>query len=92
MYQRRKMGVQGGERRIIVCVEKKWDDISQEEYTLFIDGSDDLPDIDQLKSIRKFVFVIDADTYALRQAVEHSLAMLRWKYPEYEFWAIYGGI
>ena len=51
-----------------------------------------MPDIDQLKSIRKYVFVIEEDTYALRQAVEHSLAMLRWKYPEYEFWAIYGGI
>ncbi len=51
-----------------------------------------MPDIDQLKSIRKFVFVIDADTYALRQAVENSLTMLRLKYPEYEFWAIYGGI
>ncbi|MDE6567347.1 MAG: hypothetical protein K2K70_06410 [Lachnospiraceae bacterium] len=23
LYQRRKMGVQGGERQIIVCVEKK---------------------------------------------------------------------
>lgn len=65
--------------------------LSQETFTMSIKGSDDLPDIAQLKSIRKFVFVIDADTYALRQAVEHSLNMLRWKYPEYEFWAIYGG-
>lgn len=65
--------------------------ISQEKFTLSIKGSDDLPDIEQLKSIRKFVFVIDADTYALHQAVEHSLNMLRWKYPEYEFLAIYGG-
>ncbi|MDE6567336.1 MAG: hypothetical protein K2K70_06355 [Lachnospiraceae bacterium] len=65
---------------------RRRDAISQEEYTLFIDGSDDLPDIDRLKSIRKCVFVIDADTYTLRQAVGLSL-----KYPEYEFWAIYGG-
>ena len=67
------------------------DAINQEEYTLFIEGSDELPDIDQLKSIRKFVFVIDADTSALRQAVEYSLDMLRLNYPGYEFWAIYGG-
>ncbi|MDE6567327.1 MAG: hypothetical protein K2K70_06310 [Lachnospiraceae bacterium] len=65
--------------------------ISQEEYTLFIEDSNDLPDIDQLKSIRKYVFVIEEDTYALRQAVENSLGKLRLKYPEYEFWAIYGG-
>ncbi|MDE6567344.1 MAG: hypothetical protein K2K70_06395 [Lachnospiraceae bacterium] len=68
------------------------DSISQEEYTLSIKDSDDLPDIDQLKSIRKYVFVIEEDTYVLRQAVEKSLTMLRLKYPEYEFWAIYGGI
>ena len=67
------------------------DAISQEEYTVSIKGSDDLPDIDQLKSIRKFVFVIDEDTYALRQAVEECLDMLRSEYPGYEFWAIYGG-
>ena len=66
--------------------------ISQEEYTVSIKDSNDLPDIDQLKSIRKFVFVIDEDTYALRQAVEKSLDMLRSDYPGYEFWAIYGGI
>lgn len=59
--------------------------ISQHEFTLSIKDSNDLPDIDQLKSIRKYVFVIDADTYALRQAVEHSQNMLRWKYPKYEF-------
>ncbi len=65
--------------------------VSQEEYTLSIKGSNDLPDIAQLKSIRKYVFVIDADTLALRQAVKNSLDILRLKYPEYEFWAIYGG-
>ncbi|MDE6567339.1 MAG: hypothetical protein K2K70_06370 [Lachnospiraceae bacterium] len=70
---------------------RRRDAISQEEYTVSIKGSDDLPDIDQLKSIRKYVFVIEEDTYALRQAVEKSLDMLRSDYPGYEFWAIYGG-
>ena len=91
LYHRRKMGVQGGERQIIVCAEKK---IGRYQLgrILSIKNLNDLPDIDQLKSIRKYVFVIDEDTYALRQAVENSLTKLRLKYPEYEFWAIYGGI
>ncbi|MDE6567341.1 MAG: hypothetical protein K2K70_06380 [Lachnospiraceae bacterium] len=50
-----------------------------------------MPDIDQLKSIRKYVFVIEEDTPALRLAVENSLTKLRLEYPGYEFWAIYGG-
>lgn len=81
----------GRKKQIFDKGSKRVAAVSQEEYTLSIKGSNDLPDIAQLKSIRKYVFVIDADTQALRQAVEHSLNMLRWKYPEYEFWAIYGG-
>lgn len=68
--------VQWAEKQIFRKGSKRIKAISQEEYTLSIEVSDDLPDIDQLKSIRKFVFVIEEDTYALRQAVEYSLTML----------------
>ena len=65
--------------------------LNQSKYTLSIVGSENVPEIKSLKSIRKFVFRIDADTPELRQAVEQCLNMLRAKYPEYSFSAIYGG-
>lgn len=50
-----------------------------------------VPDINSLKNIRNYTFRIDADTPALRQAVEQCLDKLREKYPEYNFSATYGG-
>ena len=67
------------------------DAINQSEYTLSIVGSENVPNINSLKSIRSYVFRIDADTPALRQAVEQCLVKLRAKYPEYNFSATYGG-
>lgn len=67
------------------------DAINQSEYTLSIVGSENVPNINSLKSIRSYVFRIDADTPALCQAVEQCLVKLRAKYPEYNFSATYGG-
>lgn len=65
--------------------------MNQSEYTLSIVGSENVPNINSLKSIRSYVFRIDADTPALCQAVEQCLVKLRAKYPEYNFSATYGG-
>ena len=67
------------------------DAINQSEYTLSIVGSENVPNINSLKSIRNYVFRIDADTPALRQAEEQCLDKLRAKYPKYNFSATYGG-
>ena len=67
------------------------DAINQSEYNLSIVGSESVPDINSLKNIRNYTFRIDADTPALRQAVEQCLDKLREKYPEYNFSATYGG-
>ena len=67
------------------------DAINQSEYTLSIVGSNKVPNINSLKSIKNYIFRIDADTPALRQAVEQCLQKLRLKYPEYNFSATYGG-
>lgn len=65
--------------------------INQSEYSLSIVGSDSVPEIDSLKSIKSFVFRIDADTPQLRNAVENCLEKLRVNYPDYNFSATYGG-
>ena len=67
------------------------DAINQSKYTLSIVNSENVPNIDFLKNIRNYVFRIDADTPALRQAVEQCLDKLRAKYPGYNFSATYGG-
>lgn len=67
------------------------DAINQSEYNLSVIGSESVPDINSLKNIRNYIFRIDADTPALRQAVEQCLGKLREKYPEYNFSATYGG-
>ena len=64
------------------------DAINQSEYTLSIVGSENIPSIDSLKSIRVYIFRIDMDTPTLRQAVEQCLGKLREKYPGYNFLAM----
>lgn len=46
---------------------------------------------DELKSIREYIYRIDADTPALRTAVENCLVQLRQEFPSYSFSAVYGG-
>lgn len=54
-------------------------------------GTPDVPSLDQIQNIRKFVFRLDGDTPELRQAVENSLNQLRKEFPDYTFEAIFGG-
>lgn len=65
--------------------------INQMEYSVSIVGSDSVPEMESLKSIKKYIFRIDADTPQLRKAVEKCLEKLREKYPEYNFLVVYGG-
>ncbi|MGG3284378.1 WXG100 family type VII secretion target [Paenibacillus solani] len=55
------------------------------------DGTSDVPSLDQIKDIRKFIFRLDGDTPELRQAVENSLKQLRKEFPGYIFDALFGG-
>ncbi|ETT65639.1 WXG100 family type VII secretion target [Paenibacillus sp. FSL H8-0457] len=54
-------------------------------------GTPDVPSLDQIQNIRKFVFRLDGDTPELRQAVENSLNQLRKEFPDHTFEAIFGG-
>ncbi|MEK3716422.1 hypothetical protein [Paenibacillus sp. FSL R7-0333] len=54
-------------------------------------GTPDVPLLDQIKDIRKFIFRLDGDTPDLRQAVENSLEQLRKEFPGYTFDALFGG-
>ncbi|WP_224725942.1 PrsW family intramembrane metalloprotease [Paenibacillus vietnamensis] len=54
-------------------------------------GSPEVPDLDEIKSIRDFVFRLDGDTPELRNAVENSLNKLRSEFPDYTFNVKYGG-
>ncbi|WP_274650918.1 PrsW family glutamic-type intramembrane protease [Paenibacillus humicola] len=54
-------------------------------------GSSEIPSIDDIKSIRKFVFRLDGDTPELRSAVENSLNRLRSEFPDYTFNVLFGG-
>ncbi|TGV23676.1 WXG100 family type VII secretion target, partial [Mesorhizobium sp. M00.F.Ca.ET.186.01.1.1] len=54
-------------------------------------GSSEIPNLEDIKDIREFVFRLDGDTPELRQAVENSLNQLRKEFPDYKFSAIFGG-
>jgi hypothetical protein len=54
-------------------------------------GSPDVPDLQEIKSIRDFVFRLDGDTPELRSAAENSLNQLRAEFPDYTFNILFGG-
>ncbi|WP_409340628.1 PrsW family glutamic-type intramembrane protease [Paenibacillus sp. MBLB4367] len=54
-------------------------------------GSPDVPDLQEITSIRDFVFRLDGDTPELRSAVENSLNQLRTEFPDYTFNVLFGG-
>ncbi|CAG7599263.1 hypothetical protein PAESOLCIP111_00297 [Paenibacillus solanacearum] len=54
-------------------------------------GSSEVPHLDEIKSIRDFVFRLDGDTPELRAAVENSLNQLRTEFPDYTFNVLFGG-
>lgn len=63
--------------------------LQQADFTLSGNGS--LPDDELLKSIKNYVFRIDADTLELREAVKRELDNLKEAFPDYNFSAIFGG-
>jgi RsiW-degrading membrane proteinase PrsW (M82 family) len=54
-------------------------------------GSPEVPDLEEIKSIRDFVFRLDGDTPELRAAAENSLNQLRSEFPDYTFNILFGG-
>jgi hypothetical protein len=54
-------------------------------------GNGVVPKFDEIKNFKDFTFKIDADTPALRQAVENAIRELKVKFPDFNFNAIYGG-
>ncbi|WP_239634965.1 PrsW family glutamic-type intramembrane protease [Paenibacillus sp. H1-7] len=54
-------------------------------------GSAEVPDLEEIKSIKDFVFRLDGDTPELRAAVENSLNQLRNEFPDYTFNVLFGG-
>ena len=63
--------------------------LQQIEFTLSVNG--ELLDVNSLKSIKNFVFRIDADTQELKAAVQQELNNLKADFPDYNFSATYGG-
>ncbi|WP_235947140.1 PrsW family glutamic-type intramembrane protease [Paenibacillus glycinis] len=54
-------------------------------------GSADIPSLEQIKAIKRFVFRLDGDTPALRSAVENSLNRLRAEFPDHTFNVLFRG-
>lgn len=54
-------------------------------------GSPEVPKLEEIKSIRDFVFRLDGDTPELRAAAENSLNRLRSEFPDYTFNILFGG-
>lgn len=51
---------------------------------------DNVPDISELQSIKKFVFRLDNDSPDLISAVQDSIKKLELKFPDYTFEATFG--
>ncbi len=54
-------------------------------------GSQNVPSVSDIQSINNYVFRINADTPALRTAVQNQIDQLKIKYPSYNFSAQFGG-
>jgi len=54
-------------------------------------GTQTVPNLDQISGINKFVFRFDANTPELRSATNVSLEKLRVEFPNYKFDATFGG-
>ena len=53
-------------------------------------GTSNVPSLDDIKDIKKFVFRTEGDTPELRKAVEDGMIKLRNDFPDYEFDAEFG--
>lgn len=64
--------------------------VTQNSFEVAIDGEEYNFLSNEIKNIKNYTFRINADTPALRTAVEQELNNLRVLYPDYIFNAIYG--
>ena len=65
--------------------------LQQQQFSMSSGISPTMPPMDGLKGIRTYVFRINADTPALREAVQAAMERLSLTFPEYEFYAVFGG-
>ncbi|WP_181438865.1 pre-toxin TG domain-containing protein [Paenibacillus sambharensis] len=56
-----------------------------------VNGSQEIPTLEEIKGIKEFVFRLDGDTPELRQAVYNSVNKLKEEFPDYKFSATFGG-
>ncbi len=83
--------LQWAEKQILKKGRNRIRALQQEDFTLSSLVSSELPSIEELKQIRTFVFRINADTDALRSAVQSQVDELARLYPDYNFSVKYGG-
>lgn len=55
-----------------------------------VNGSKDIPTLEDIKDIKSLEFRVDSDTSELRKAVEKSIEDLSQKYPDWKFTATFG--
>nr|WP_154888379.1 WXG100 family type VII secretion target [Paenibacillus xylanexedens] len=56
-----------------------------------VNGSQEIPALQDIKGIKEFVFRLDGNTPKLRQAVNKSINKLKEEFPDYKFSATFGG-
>lgn len=56
-----------------------------------MNGSQEIPALQEIKGIKEFVFRLDGDTPKLRQAVNKSINKLKEEFPDYKFSVTFGG-
>ncbi|WP_264934679.1 WXG100 family type VII secretion target [Paenibacillus sp. LS1] len=56
-----------------------------------VNGSQEIPTLEDIKGIKEFIFRLDGDTTELRQSVNNSIKKLKNEFPEYKFSAKFGG-
>ena len=65
--------------------------LQQEQFRMSSEVSPTLPSTEGLRGIRTYVFRVSADTPALREAVQAEMDQLSELFPDYEFYAVFGG-
>lgn len=65
--------------------------LQQTDFSVSSSVTNNLPDVEDLKGLKDYVFRIDADTPELRAAVQVELDNLKVAYPDYNFSATFGG-
>ena len=83
--------LQWAEKQILKKGRNRIEALQQSEFKLSSQASSNLPLVEELKGIKNYVFRIDADTPALREAVQIQLDKLSELFPEFNFSATFGG-